>query len=73
MYFYMKSKRGEKLRNYHEEAQEMYYRVSQTDDPSVNNPGTRIAHAAMVRAEGQIQAGATHWTPGKKWDSKAVD
>jgi hypothetical protein len=73
MYFYMKSKRGTSLRSYHEAAQEMEYKVNRSDDPKVLEQGNRIAHAAKVRSEAQLLAGATHWIPGKRWNADEAD
>lgn len=73
MYFYERKRKGTSLHSYHDEARELEYKVSRSDDPAVVEYGTRIAHAAKVRAEGQLQAGATHWTPGQKWNHKEVD
>ena len=73
MQFYFKSKKGETLRNYHDAARELEYQVNRTDDPTALREGNRVAHAAKVRAEAQIQAGATQWNPDKRWNHKEID
>jgi hypothetical protein len=73
MYFYFKYKRGEKLSNYHDAARELEYQVKRTDDPEALRVGNRIAHAAKVRAEGQIVSGATQWNPEKRWNHKEIE
>lgn len=74
MYFFVRTPRkGESLRTLHDEARELEYRVSRTDDPVVQEMGTRIAHAAKVRAEARIVAGATRYDPDKRWDHKEID
>ncbi len=72
MYFYERKRKGERLQNYHEAAQEMYEKVKRSDDPAVQEHGTRIAHAAMVRAEAQLVQGAYRWDPDRRWDHKEI-
>ncbi len=60
------------LKALHETAQEMEYHVNRTDDPQALKAGNRIAHAAKVRAEARILAGATTYNPSEKWDQKEV-
>ena len=64
---------GEKLSNYFDEAREMEYQVNQSDDPYVQEHGINLAHAAKVRAEARLQAGATHYLPNEEWNHKEVD
>ena len=72
MYFYERKRKGERLRNYHDEARELEYKASRTDDPAVKTVA-HLAHAAKVRAEGQILNGATYWSPDKVWNHKEID
>lgn len=72
MYFYERKRKGERLSNYHDEARELEYRAKRTDDPKVK-VAAQIAHAAKVRAEGQILNGATHWSPDKAWNAREID
>ena len=61
------------LSTLHDTAREMEYQVNRSDDPVVTEPGNRIAHAAKVRAEGQMLAGATKWNPAKVWNHREVE
>ena len=72
MYFYERKRKGERLSNYHDEAREMEYRASRTDDPAVKLAG-QIAHAAKVRSEAQMLNGATRWSPDKVWNHKEIE
>jgi hypothetical protein len=72
MYFYERKRKGQSLKSYADEARELEYRVSRTDDPSVKSL-EYVAHAAKVRADARLLAGATHYVPGKKWNHKEVD
>ena len=73
MQFYFKAKKGESLRTYHDEARELEYQVNRTDDPQALRVGNRIAHAAKVRAEAQLENGASRWDPEKRWNHKEID
>lgn len=72
MYWHSRAKKGQDLRSYRDDARELEYRVSRTDDPSVKQI-EKIAHAAMVRADARLFAGGTHYVAGRKWNAKEVD
>ncbi len=66
----LRTTHSEKLSTYRDTAREMEYLVSRSDDPGVVEAGTRIAHAAKVRAEAQMLAGHDTWRPDKVWNQK---
>ncbi len=72
MYFYERKRKGERLQSYYDAARELEYKVSRSDDPEVQEHGTRIAHAAKVRAEAQMVQGGYRWAPGDKWNHKEI-
>lgn len=58
------------LAHYHEAALEAEDKFKRTDDPTVRaHYPERVWHAAKVRAEAQMAAGAKTWTPERKWDA----
>lgn len=60
------------LKSLHEAAQEMEYQVNRTDDPQALKAGNRIAHAAKVRSEGRMLAGATTYNPEVAWNHEEI-
>ena len=72
MYFYLRNRKGEALKHYQDEARELEYRAARTDDPKLQIWG-KVAHAARVRADARVFAGATHYVAGKRWDHKEID
>ena len=72
MDFYERRRKGERIKSYSEATQELKYRLSRTDDPSLKEVRT-VADAASKRAMAREFAGNTHWVPGVRWDSNKVD
>ena len=61
------------LAHLHEAALEAEYQHERTDDPTVKaNYPDRVWHAAKVRSEAQMLAGAKQWSPRRAWNAAEV-
>ncbi len=61
------------LKTLNETAREMEYQVNRSDDPTLLKAGNRIAHAAKVRSEARMLAGATVYRPDTPWNAKEIE
>jgi hypothetical protein len=66
----LRTAQSQSLQAYYDSARELEYQAKRSDDPGVLAAVEPIAHAAKVRAQGQMLAGHETWRPDKVWNQK---